>query len=98
MKRLTRVALYGALTLAALTFVYPFLWMASSSLKPASEVGTRRSCAFAGAASAVMRARAAMNGLSGKEVMGGPGGSVRSTYRAGIGRKMAAGGGLSADS
>ena len=40
MNRLARIALYAGLALAALTFVYPFLWMASSSLKPASEVGT----------------------------------------------------------
>jgi multiple sugar transport system permease protein len=38
--RLTRTALYAALACAALTFVYPFLWMASSSLKPASEAGS----------------------------------------------------------
>jgi multiple sugar transport system permease protein len=35
-----RVALYAALTLAALTFIYPFLWMASSTFKPPVEVGT----------------------------------------------------------
>jgi multiple sugar transport system permease protein len=40
MKTLGRVALYLALTLAALTFIYPFLWMASTTLKPPFEVGT----------------------------------------------------------
>ena len=40
MKGVTRVLLYACLALAALTFIYPFLWMASSTLKPASEVGT----------------------------------------------------------
>ena len=32
--------LYTVLALAGLTFVYPFLWMASSTFKPPSEVGT----------------------------------------------------------
>lgn len=40
MKPLARVALYAGLGLAALTFIYPFLWMASSTLKPALEVGS----------------------------------------------------------
>ncbi len=40
MKTLGRVTLYLALTLAALTFIYPFLWMASTTLKPPFEVGT----------------------------------------------------------
>ena len=40
MRRAGRVALYFALALAALTFIYPFLWMASSTLKPPGEVGT----------------------------------------------------------
>lgn len=40
MRRAGRVALYLALALAALTFIYPFLWMASSTLKPPGEVGT----------------------------------------------------------
>jgi multiple sugar transport system permease protein len=40
MKVLKRIALYGVLTLAALTFIYPFLWMASSTFKPPVEVGT----------------------------------------------------------
>jgi multiple sugar transport system permease protein len=39
-KTLTRVALYAALGLAAITFIYPFLWMASTSLKSLSEIGT----------------------------------------------------------
>jgi multiple sugar transport system permease protein len=39
-KALGRVGLYAALTLAALTFIYPFLWMVSSTLKPPFEVGT----------------------------------------------------------
>jgi multiple sugar transport system permease protein len=40
MKLLRRVALYAVLTVAAVTFIYPFLWMVSSTLKPPSEVGT----------------------------------------------------------
>ena len=40
MKAPGRVGLYAALTLAALTFIYPFLWMVSSTLKPPLEVGT----------------------------------------------------------
>lgn len=40
MKPLGRVALYAGLTMAAVTFLYPFLWMASSTLKPALEFGT----------------------------------------------------------
>jgi len=39
-KTLTRVALYTALALAAITFIYPFLWMVSTSLKSLSEIGT----------------------------------------------------------
>jgi len=39
-KTLGRIALYAALTLAALTFIYPFLWMASATFKPPSEVGS----------------------------------------------------------
>jgi multiple sugar transport system permease protein len=39
-KILRRVALYGALTLAAITFIYPFLWMASATFKPPLEVGS----------------------------------------------------------
>lgn len=35
-----RAALYAALAIAALTFIYPFLWMASTTLKPPFEVGT----------------------------------------------------------
>jgi multiple sugar transport system permease protein len=37
---LGRIALYLGLTLAAVTFIYPFLWMASSTLKPPFEVGS----------------------------------------------------------
>lgn len=40
MKWAQRVALYVILGVAALTFIYPFLWMASSTLKPPFEVGT----------------------------------------------------------
>lgn len=40
MRLLTRAALYAGLTLAALTFIYPFLWMASSTVKPPFEVGS----------------------------------------------------------
>ncbi|HUQ46447.1 MAG TPA: carbohydrate ABC transporter permease [Gemmatimonadaceae bacterium] len=40
MKGIAKFALYAGLGLAALTFIYPFLWMASSSLKPPAEVGT----------------------------------------------------------
>ena len=40
MRTLGRIGLYGALTLAALTFIYPFLWMASTTLKPSIEVGS----------------------------------------------------------
>jgi len=35
-----RAALYAVLAVAALTFVYPFLWMAAATFKPAAEVGT----------------------------------------------------------
>jgi multiple sugar transport system permease protein len=38
--RLARIALYVGLGIAALTFIYPFLWMASSTFKPPIEVGT----------------------------------------------------------
>ena len=40
MRILRRVGLYAVLTLAALTFIYPFLWMTSSTFKPPVEVGT----------------------------------------------------------
>lgn len=40
MRRLGRIALYGTLALAALTFIYPFLWMASTTFKPPFEVGS----------------------------------------------------------
>ena len=39
-KLLRRILLYAGLGIAAITFIYPFLWMASSTLKPPSEVGT----------------------------------------------------------
>jgi len=37
---LRRIALYAGLTIAALTFIYPFLWMASATFKPALEIGS----------------------------------------------------------
>lgn len=40
MKLIARALLYAGLTLAALTFLYPFLWMAASTVKPPLEVGT----------------------------------------------------------
>jgi len=40
MRPLARVGLYLALTVAAVTFIYPFLWMASSTLKPPLEFGS----------------------------------------------------------
>lgn len=40
MRLARRLALYALLGAAALTFVYPFLWMASATLKPPTEVGT----------------------------------------------------------
>ncbi|MEO6447187.1 MAG: carbohydrate ABC transporter permease [Gemmatimonadaceae bacterium] len=40
MRRLGRVTLYLLLAIAALTFIYPFLWMTSSTFKPPIEVGT----------------------------------------------------------
>ena len=39
-KLFRRILLYAGLGIAAITFIYPFLWMASSTLKPPSEVGT----------------------------------------------------------
>jgi len=39
-KLLRRVVLYAGLTIAAISFIYPFLWMASSTLKPPAEVGS----------------------------------------------------------
>jgi multiple sugar transport system permease protein len=35
-----RALLYALLAMAAATFIYPFLWMAATTFKPASEVGT----------------------------------------------------------
>jgi multiple sugar transport system permease protein len=40
MKILGRIALYAGLTVAAITFIYPFLWMASATFKPPIEVGS----------------------------------------------------------
>src|SRR5678815_3044295 len=40
MKILKRVALYVVLALAALSFIYPFLWMASATFKPLTEIGS----------------------------------------------------------
>lgn len=40
MKTIGRIALYLGLAIAALTFIYPFLWMASSTFKPPAEVGS----------------------------------------------------------
>jgi len=37
---LGRIALYACLTIAALTFIYPFLWMASTTFKPPIEIGS----------------------------------------------------------
>ena len=42
MKTLRRVALYAGLTIAALTFIYPFLWMTSSTFTPRAEFGSLR--------------------------------------------------------
>jgi multiple sugar transport system permease protein len=39
-RALKRVALYAGLTLAAITFIYPFLWMASATFKPPLEIGS----------------------------------------------------------
>ena len=40
MRVLRRIGLYATLALAALTFIYPFLWMASSTFKPREEFGS----------------------------------------------------------
>ena len=40
MKILKRIALYVVLALAALSFIYPFLWMASATFKPLTEIGS----------------------------------------------------------
>jgi multiple sugar transport system permease protein len=37
---LARIALYACLTIAALTFIYPFLWMLSTTFKPPIEIGS----------------------------------------------------------
>ncbi|MEA4883702.1 MAG: carbohydrate ABC transporter permease [Clostridia bacterium] len=39
-KAAKKVLMYAALTVAALSFIYPFLWMASASLKPENEIGS----------------------------------------------------------
>jgi multiple sugar transport system permease protein len=39
-KALTRIVLYVALGIAAITFIYPFLWMASSTFKSSAEFGS----------------------------------------------------------
>lgn len=39
---LARIMVYVVLAVAAVTFIYPFLWMASSTFKPPAEVGTLR--------------------------------------------------------
>jgi multiple sugar transport system permease protein len=39
-KTVRAAALYIALAIAALTFIYPFLWMASTTFKPLAEIGT----------------------------------------------------------
>jgi multiple sugar transport system permease protein len=40
MSRLRTVLLYLVLAAAALTFIYPFVWMTSTTFKPPTEVGT----------------------------------------------------------
>ena len=40
MHTLRRTILYAALAIAALTFVFPFLWMAATTFKPPTEVGS----------------------------------------------------------
>src|SRR5215208_5781874 len=40
MKTVRQIALYAILGAAAVTFIYPFLWMAATTLKPPFEVGT----------------------------------------------------------
>jgi multiple sugar transport system permease protein len=40
MRLLGRIGLYAALALAALTFLYPFVWMVASTFKPPAEVGS----------------------------------------------------------
>ncbi|HEU4878113.1 MAG TPA: carbohydrate ABC transporter permease, partial [Gemmatimonadaceae bacterium] len=40
MKTLRRIGLYSVLAIAALTFIYPFLWMASATFKPLTEIGS----------------------------------------------------------
>lgn len=40
MRTVRRVAMYAGLAVAAFTFIYPFLWMAATTLKPPFDVGT----------------------------------------------------------
>ena len=40
MRVLRRVAMYAVLALAALTFIYPFLWMVSTTFKPPGDIGS----------------------------------------------------------
>lgn len=40
MRVLRRVAMYAVLGLAALTFIYPFLWMVSTTFKPPFDIGS----------------------------------------------------------
>lgn len=40
MRPISRVLLYVVLGAAAVTFIYPFLWMAAATLKPPTEVGS----------------------------------------------------------
>lgn len=35
-----KIAMYAALTIAAVTFIYPFIWMIGASLAPMQEIGT----------------------------------------------------------
>ena len=40
MKIMKKILFYFILTLVAITFIYPFLWMASASLRPMSEISS----------------------------------------------------------
>ena len=35
-----KILLYAALSIAAFTFIYPFIWMIGASFAPCNEVGT----------------------------------------------------------
>ena len=37
---LEQFVVYGALTIAAITFIYPFIWMIGAALAPESEIGS----------------------------------------------------------